>query len=419
MYKRMEYYQYREFCLCPRGGQLPEGAKSVEEPFSPLVFLVERDPLISRGLFAIHSLAELNEPEGINLLLPPPEDSEEDVALVRFVKEHGATVANTAFARWFRVLQAGFYRKDAPSIVHLVGLGNVGGTTAIGLKLLGADLKQIGIFDYDFNKCLRYEAELNQVLAVRDGEMLPPVVIPLKEELFSCDALLFTAAQAVPEVGAESGQDVRMMQYQANRELLRPYAKRAREEEFCGCFMQISDPVDQLSRAVFLMSNQNEAGEFDWQGLLPEQVRGFGLGVMHARAIYAAERIGVRTGELRCYGPHGHGLVIANAPEKDYHDDLSRHLTHLAETANLEVRSYGYKPYIAPGLSSAAVSVLRALRGEWHDAAVPLGGVYFGCRSRITALGAEQQREAIHPELLERLEESDRQLKEFDATWAD
>ena len=349
----------------------------------------------------------------------PPEDSEEDAALARFVKEHGATVANTAFARWFRVLQAGLYRKDAPPVVHLVGLGNVGGTTAMGLKLLGTDLKQIGIFDYDYNKCLRYEAELNQVLPVRDGEMLPPVVIPLKEELFSCDALLFTAAQAVPEVGAESGQDVRMMQYQANRELLRPYAKRAREERFCGIFMQISDPVDQLSRAVFLMSNQNEAGEFDWQGLLPEQVRGFGLGVMHARAIYAAERNGVRTGELRCYGPHGHGLVIANAPEKDYQDDLSRHLTHLAETANLEVRSYGYKPYIAPGLSSAAVSVLRALRGEWHDAAVPLGGVYFGCRSRMTSLGAEQQREAIHPELLERLEESYRQLKEFDATWAD
>ena len=415
----MEYYQYREFCFCPCGGHLPEGANPVEDPFSPLVFLVERDPLFSRGLFAIHSLSELDEPEGICLLLPPPEDSEEDVALARFVKEHGAAVANTAFARWFRVLQAGLYRKDAPPVVHLVGLGNVGGTTAMGLKLLGTDLKQIGIFDYDYNKCLRYEAELNQVLSVRDGEQLPPVVIPLKEDMFSCDALLFTAAQAVPEVGAESGQDVRMMQYQANRELLRPYARRAREEGYCGRFFQISDPVDHLSRAVFLMSNQNEAGEFDWRGLLPEQVRGFGLGVMHARAIYAAQRNGVRTGQLRCYGPHGRGLVIANAPDGDYHDDLSRHLTHLAETANLEVRSYGYKPYIAPGLSSAAVSVLRALRGEWHDAAVPLGGVYFGCRSRMTSLGAEQQREAIHPELLERLEESDRQLKEFDATWAD
>ncbi|MPM94532.1 hypothetical protein SDC9_141678 [bioreactor metagenome] len=244
-------------------------------------------------------------------------------------------------------------------------------------------------------------------------------MIPPDEDLFRCDALLFTAAQAVPEVGAESGKDIRMMQYAANRELLRPYAKRARESGFSGLFLQISDPVDQLSRAVFLMSNQNEKGELDWQGLLPEQVRGFGLGVMHARAIYAAKNNGLKTDQLRCYGPHGHGLVIANAPGEGYHDDISRHLTHLAETANLEVRSYGYKPYIAPGLSSAAVSVLRALRGEWHDAAAPLGGVYFGCRSRITALGAEQQREPLHPELRARMEESFQQLKEFDAKWAD
>ena len=414
----MEYYRYHEFCLCPQGGKLPEDAAQVAEPFSPLVFLVERDPLTSRGWFSIHSLRELTEPESVNLLLPLPEEDSSD-AIAKFVQENGASVINTVFARWFEVLRDNWYRHDASLVVHLVGLGNVGGTTAMGLKLLGNDLQEIGVFDYDFNKRLRYEAELNQVLPVRDGERLPPVVIPMEEHLFRCDALLFTAAQAVPEVGAESGKDIRMMQYAANRELLRPYAKRARESGFTGCFMQISDPVDQLSRAVFLMSNQNEQGELDWQGLLPEQVRGFGLGVMHARAIYAAERNCLHTDQLRCYGPHGHGLVIANAPEADYHDDISRHLTHLAETANLDVRSYGYKPYIAPGLSSAAVSVLRALRGEWHDAAVPLGGVYYGCRSRITALGMEQQRESLHPELQARIEESYLQLKEFDAKWAD
>jgi hypothetical protein len=414
----MEYYRFRDHCLCPCGGTLPTGAEKVEEPFSPLVFLVERDPLFSRGLFAIHSIAELDEPEGVNLLLPPPETQTQD-SIARFVEANGAIVVNTAFARWVEVLRDERFRRGMPLRVHIVGLGNVGGTTAMGLKLLGTDLKEIGVFDYDCNKCLRYEAELNQVLPVRDGERLPPIVLRIDEELFDCDAVLFTAAQAVPEVGSESGKDVRMMQYSANRDLLRPYAKRARESGFTGGFMQISDPVDQLSRAVFLMSNQNDRGEFDWQGLLPEQVRGFGLGVMHARAIYAAEREAIKTEQLRYYGPHGHGLVIANAPDTGYDDQLSRHLTHQAETANLEVRSYGYKPYIAPGLSSAAVSVLRTLRGEWHDAAVPFGGAYFGCRARVGVLGPEMQREQLHPELLERIQNSYLALKEFDATWAD
>lgn len=410
----MKFYSYNGFCLAEHGGRVPEGAAAVSEPFDPLVFLVSRDPKTSRGLFAIHSLGELDESEGISLLLPPPEDKNDDT-LARLVREHGATVANTAFSRWFPVLKAFRARGAAKPRVNLIGLGNVGGTTAIGLKLLGTDLSEIGIYDRDENLCLRYEAELNQVLPARDGETLPPIRVAPENELFDCDALLFTAAKAVPEVGAESGGDVRMMQFTANRDMLRAYAKRARECGFAGLFCQISDPVDQLSRAVFLMSNQNEQGEFDGNGLLPEQVRGFGLGVMHARGLYSAEREGVDTANLRFYGPHGNGLVIANTPNEDYDDQISRALTHKAETANLSVRALGFKPYIAPGLSSAAVSVLRMLRGEWHDAAVPLGGAYFGCRARLTQAGAEQRREALHPELCQRISESYRKLEEFHA----
>lgn len=410
----MTYYSYKGYCLVEHGGRLPKGANAVSELFDPLVFLVSRDPKVSRGLFAIDSLAELNEPEGISLLLPPPEESSDD-GLARFVRAHGATVANTAFSRWFTVLEAFRARKYANPRVNLIGLGNVGGTTAIGLKLLGTDIAEIGVYDRDEKQCLRYESELNQVLSVRDGETLPPVRVRNEAELFDCDALLFTAAKAVPEVGAESGGDVRMMQFTANRELLHTYAKHARECDFSGLFCQISDPVDQLSRAVFLMSNQNEQGEFDGKGLLPEQVRGFGLGVMHARAVYSAECDGIATEQLRVYGPHGNGLVIANAPNEGYDNAISLALTHKAETANLAVRAFGFKPYIAPGLSSAAVSVLRALRGEWHDAAIPLGGAYFGCRSRLTAAGAQQRRENLHPELYERISESYRKLEEFHA----
>lgn len=410
----MKYYAYRGYCFAEHGGRVPEGAAAVKEPFDPLVFLVERDPQMSRGLFAIRSLAELDEPEGISLLLPPPREKNGD-ALASFVHKHGATVANTAFPRWFSVLNAFRARGTSKPRVNLIGLGNVGGTTAIGLKLLGTDLAEIGIYDRDENQCLRYEAELNQVLPVRDGETLPPIRVVPENELFDCDALLFTAAKAVPEVGAESGGDVRMMQFTANRDMLRAYAKRARESGFTGLFCQISDPVDQLSRAVFLMSNQNERGAYDWNGLLPEQVRGFGLGVMHARAVYSAEKEGIDPEQLRVFGPHGNGLVIANTPNEGYDDQISRQLTHKAETANLSVRALGFKPYIAPGLSSAAVSVLRALRGEWHDAAVPLGGAYFGCRSRLTQAGAEQRREALHPELYQRISDSYRKLEEFHA----
>lgn len=407
-----EFFRYEDFCFCPHGGLLPEGAVAVSKPFTPLVFLVSREPKTSRGFFAIHSIAELDEPEGVGLLLPPAQEQQTD-ELSDFVRLHGASVVNTAFSRWLNVLSAYFALITKRPRVNLVGLGNVGGTTALGLKLLGTGLTEIGIYDRDKKQCLRYEAELNQVLPVREDEPLPQIRVVTEDELFRCDALLFTAARAVPEVGAESGGDVRMMQYEANRALLKDYAKRARESEFCGVFCQISDPVDQLSRAMFLMSNTNEAGEFDGAGLLPEQVRGFGLGVMHARAEYCARCDGIHTQQLRVYGPHGNGLVIANAPDEGYDSVISRQLTHQAETANLFVRSLGFKPYLAPGLSSAAVSVLRALRGDWHDGAVPLGGAYFGCRAKLGVSGPEIRRERLHPELMQRITESYRKLEEF------
>jgi len=412
----MAFYRYDGVCFVPAGGRLPRGAIAVEEPFSPLVFLVERDPENSRGYFAVHDIAELDEPEGANLLLPAVPAEKQD-ALARFVGRHGAGVLNTAFLRCFDVLKGWREYGKKPARLNLVGLGDVGGTVLTGLKLLGTELADVGIFDPDAKKCARYEAEMNQILPVGDKETLPNVQILSQSALFECGALLFTASKGVPPVGEECG-DVRMAQYRANRDMLRAYAKRGRDSGFCGLFLQISDPVDQLSRAVFLMSNQNESGEFDWKGFLPEQVRGFGLGVMCARANYCAERGGGAAG-VCAFGPHGNGLVVANAPDEGYDDELSMRLTERTVTANLAIRKLGYKPYIAPGLSSAAISILRMLRGQWHDAAVPMGGAYFGCKTRLTKNGPEILRQPLNGQLYRRISESYSKLKEFDAAWAD
>ncbi|MCE5188985.1 MAG: lactate dehydrogenase [Eubacteriales bacterium] len=410
------FYRYHEYCLCPFGGALPEGAEKTDALFSPLVILISRDPLVSRGMYAIHDLTEMEEPEDIRLLLPlTTSDSREGIA--RFIAENGARVVNTSFLRWARVLRQYDRRMDVPKKINIIGLGNVGGTAATALKLLGTDLDTIGLFDADQRKCLRYEGELNQILPLNDGERLPRVVLESMNRMFECDALLFTAARSVPDVGEENGADVRMMQYKANRELLRDYTRLARIADFAGLFAQVSDPVDQLSRAVFLMSNQDDRGEFDWNGLLPEQVRGFGLGVMQARAVYCAEKERVRYQKVCSFGPHGKGLVVANAPNEGYDEGISQRLTKKTEEANLEIRKSGFKPYLAPGISSVAVSVLRALRGEWHSAAVPIGGVYFGCSGRFGKNGPEILRQPLHRNLFRRIEASYMKLQEFNETW--
>ena len=155
----------------------------------------------------------------------------------------------------------------------------------------------------------------------------------------------------------------------------------------------MSDPVDPLAKTAYLESNRDEAGHWDGLGLSPEQVQGYGLGVMNARAAYYAKKDGKFASFLRegrAFGPHGQGLVIANSVEH-YREDLSQELTRLSLEANLEMRALGFKPYAAPALSSGALSILLTLRGEWHYGSVFLDGVYLGCKNRYTPAGLETE----------------------------
>ena len=155
----------------------------------------------------------------------------------------------------------------------------------------------------------------------------------------------------------------------------------------------MSDPVDPLAKTAYLESNRDENGAWDGRGLRPEQVQGFGLGVMNARAAYFAKRDSRFASFLtggRSFGPHGTGLTIANSIEH-YDEELSQELTHLTVTANLKMREIGFKPYVAPALSSGALSLLLTLRGEWHCGSVFLDGVYMGVKNRYTPAGIETE----------------------------
>ena len=408
----MTFYRWNDICLCAQEDLFPADAQSVCAPFAPLVFLVQCDGLTCRGLYAVTSLSEVYEEESVRSLTPvaaPVCDEELDA----FVRANGATVLNTTFTAAFDVLQRYLQPKRSGFRVTLVGLGDVGGTVLTGLKLLGREIDEVSVFDPNESMCRRYEMELNQVLCERDGVPMPRVTVCKEENLFDCDLFVFTASRGVPALGS-AVKDVRMAQFDANRAMLDVYAKKARDAGFRGQFCQVSDPVDHLSREVFLRSNRTDDGVYDFAGLLPEQVQGFGLGVMAARAAYYADKEGVPFTDGRVYGPHGQGLIVANCTNDGYDDALSLRLTELTRTANLQVRDLGFKPYIAPGLSSAAVSLLRLLRGEAHYGAVPLQGAYFGCISRMTPHGLLLQRENICEQLLSRLEETHRTLREFD-----
>ena len=296
--------------------------------------------------------------------------------------------------------------------VNLLALGDVGSTLLLGLRLMGGDVvSSMGICDVRENAALRWEFELNQIQPP-SGAALPPVEIISPEQLFDGDVFLFCASRMVPDTSVTGG-DVRMAQYGLNRELAASYARMARDRGYQGLFCVVSDPVDPLCRAVLLESNRDENGTLDGGGLFPHQVKGFGLGVMNARAAYYAKRDS-RFAEFltdgRSFGPHGEDLVIANSVSH-YDDALSRELTDLAAHANLQMRRMGFKPFVAPALSSGALSLLLCLRGQWHCSSAYLGGVFMGGRNRMTPGGVEFERLPLPRALLDRLKETEEKLK--------
>ena len=280
--------------------------------------------------------------------------------------------------------------------VTLLALGDVGSTLLTGLRLMGGDvIGSVGICDVRPGVSERWEFELNQIQSP-DGAALPPVDIIAPEQLFDGDVFLFCASRMIPDTSVTAG-DVRMAQYGLNRELVSVYARMARDRRYRGLFCVVSDPVDPLCRAV-LREN----------GLSPAQVRGFGLGVMHARALYYARRdprFASYLTEGRAFGPHGEDLVLANSIAH-YDDALSRELTEKVAHANLEMRKLGYKPYVAPALSSGALSLLALLRGQWHYSSVYDGQVFMGCRNRLTPAGIETEPLTLPPALQKRLDET-------------
>ena len=290
--------------------------------------------------------------------------------------------------------------------VNVIALGDVGATMLIGLRLLGSDVvSDIGICDIRPEACRRLEMEINQIRYPFEGPELPGVHIIEPDDLFDCDVLIFCASRGVPEVRKSSEADrddgptdVRMAQLEANRGIIKTYAGMARDKGFKGLVAVVSDPVDNLA-AAFL----DESGLDAWQ------FQGYGLGVMNARAMYYAERDSVFASyitEGRVYGPHGQDLVAANSLTS-YDPELSDALTALARDANLEIRKLGYKPYIAPAVSSAALSILLTLRGEWHYGSIYLGsredGAFMGIKNRLTEDGWEYEDADLPDELYDRI----------------
>lgn len=388
----MHYYNYQGanlVTLSPAEGFGPEIAPVTEgRLFAP----VAGDSVLGRGSFRVAHPGQLANPHGLEVLdasrLP---EVAVDEATAAAIADGRLTAVNTGREGWQAILKE--QPSKAKKRLNLLAIGDVGSTLLTGLKLMGGDvLESIGICDLSDKITARWEFEMGQISLPWVYDSMPEVKVVQPEELFDCDIFVFVASKGIPPVGSGI-KDVRMYQFENNSKIVKHYAQMARKAGFKGMWCAVSDPVDPLAKTAYLESNKDENGNWDGKGLRPEQVQGFGLGVMNARAAYYAkrdERFASFLTEGRSFGPHGTGLTIANSIE-NYDDALSQELTEKTVTANLHMREIGFKPYVAPALSSGALSILLTLRGEWHCGSVFIDGIFMGVKNRYTPAGVETE----------------------------
>ncbi|MBP7149221.1 MAG: hypothetical protein KBD01_16955 [Acidobacteria bacterium] len=283
----------------------------------------------------------------------------------------------------------------------LFGLGRIGGIASVVLAAMPAansGIAEILVDDVDTANRERWLLELGAFTSWRGREGAPRLrPTSLGEVFHQCDVFVFAAATGVPPLGSPG--DVRMVQFAPNRAILRACLEQARAADYSGLFLVVSDPVDWLAQSAF--RDSNTAGEtFTGEGLAPERIAGLGLGVMWGRALDCARREGwdgtvARRGAA--YGPHGDGVLVF--------DDLraptsarSEPLTRAAREGNIAVRGLGFLPFVAPGVSSIALTLPLLLAGREALASVFLDGVFFGAPCR-QEWGIYPTRHALAPEV--------------------
>ena len=271
--------------------------------------------------------------------------------------------------------------------VGLAGLGRVGGVAATLLAASPAarsGVSELLVHDVDASNQRRWLLELGSIAAWREPGPRPAVSGATVRELFErCDAVMFAATESVPPLGARG--DVRMVQYEPNRAILRGFLAEARRASFAGLLLVVSDPIEWLAQAAFFESNADGAGRFEGLGLAPERVAGLGLGVMWARALAAAREAGVEESVARrggAYGPHSTEVLAFDDLERPDRALCGR-ITRAARECNFKVRELGHLPYVGPGASSIALALPRLLAGREALASTFVEGIYFGAPARL------------------------------------
>lgn len=192
----MHYYDHRgRLAASP----LPDLPLPKAEAGVPALFLTAEDPARGPAVWRPTAPHHLTMPASAAWLDRTAGEGIELPQTVRTALEGGAlTAVNIRHPRWEEALER-LEPRAGKKRVHLLAVGDVGGTLLTALKLLGGDcVSSVGICDLNEKAVERWTAEMGQIAWPWDYGALPEVETVTPDRLFDCDVFLFAATKAIP-----------------------------------------------------------------------------------------------------------------------------------------------------------------------------------------------------------------------------
>ncbi|MBQ8390161.1 MAG: lactate dehydrogenase, partial [Oscillibacter sp.] len=219
----------------------------------PELFLVKRERPICRCAWRVTDSRQLTAADETVAWFDPSRMGEAPALpapITAAIAGGALTAIDIGNPKWREALTY-FAPKSAKKRVNLLAVGDVGSTLLTALKLLGGDvISSIGICDLSDKTIARWTTEMGQIGWPWNYDALPEVEAVDMDHLFECDVFIFAATKAIPAVGSGI-KDVRMAQLEANAGIVSHYARMARNVDYKGLFMVLSDPVDQLCQSAY------------------------------------------------------------------------------------------------------------------------------------------------------------------------
>lgn len=276
-------------------------------------------------------------------------------------------------------LESLIYPDDRTHRLGIIGLGDIG--TFVASMIRQKDRTATHINDIFIGGSRHSEKVTAQLLELQhiniEGVQQPNVhaVMPGEEDTFfrECDIILILMASDIPTPGVGSNIDVRSSQFTQNVRIVCELLDRAKAREYDGQILMGSDPVEQLTMAMYLGMKV-----MGWD-INTHQFAGFGGMINRSRAKAVADQMGFNTFQKtgRTYGPHGKMVVAIPTHNGRFFNHREAELLSLSTGhSNYRIRAQGVKPYIGPSVLIAD-GVIEMLAGETNPKATHSRGTIY------------------------------------------